>query len=173
MVRGSGHRPCALARDVRRCIDRRALDPDSIAVARPVHLAAACVGDHQDVSTGAHADGIEAAGAVDRNVQSVTDGSRGGHPDPQSGERARPAAHHDSIQVGHRLTRLSKRGKYIRGESFRVRTRVNGHVLGQHVLAGIAAHHSRRHRRGRGVQRQDDHWRVHCQVAVRTSESSS
>jgi hypothetical protein len=57
--RGSGHPFGSPDGDVGRGRDARTVDADSIAVAGPVHLAAAGVGDDQHLAAGPVSDGIQ------------------------------------------------------------------------------------------------------------------
>ena len=87
------------------------VDPDTVAVAGPVDLAPAGVGDHQYLAGGLPADGIEAADPVHRKTQCVTVGRGGRHTDPQSGERTGTAADDDGIEVGHRAPSIGDGGQ--------------------------------------------------------------
>ena len=156
MLGGAGHRLRRSGVDVGGRVDRRAVGADSVAVARPVDLAPAGVGDHQRVAGGSHADGVQAAHAVHRDAQRMTVSGGGRHPGPQTGERAGTAAHHDRVEIGHRQPGVGQRGQHVRGEPFGVRPGVDGDPFGQHgAVRAVAPHDAGSHRRGGGVEGED------------------
>ena len=82
-------------------------------------------------------------------------GGGGRHPDPQAGERAGAAAHHDGVEVAHRHPRVGEGGQHVRREPFGVRPGVDGDPLGQHGRV-VAPDDPGRHRRGGGVESEDE-----------------
>ena len=95
-------RPRRRRRHIGGRVDGRAVDAHAVAVARPVHLAAARVGDDEHLPGGVDADRVQAAHAVHRDAEGLPVGGGGGHADPQAGERPRAATHDDGVEVVHR-----------------------------------------------------------------------
>ena len=101
-------------------------------------------------------------------------GRRGGHADPQTGERPWAATDHDGVEVVDGEPGVGERAEHVRGQLLGVRAGVDGDPLGEHlelspsslttpaVTAGVAVSIARITRA---------HGRLHCQMAVRTSVS--
>ena len=154
-------------------IDRRTVGAPSVAVARPIDLSPTGIGDHQDVAAGSHADGVQAADAAHRDAKGMPISGGARHAGPKAGERTWPAADHDGVQIGHRQRGIGERGQHIWGEPFGVCASVDCDPLSQHgAIRAVQPHDPGRHRRGSGVQGEDQaHEQLHCQVAIRTSDS--
>ena len=68
-----------------------------------------------------------------RDAQGVCVGGRGGHADPQTGERSWAATDYDRVEVVDRQPGVGERGDHVGGELFGVRAGVDGDALGEHV----------------------------------------
>ena len=93
-----------------------------------------------------------------RDAERVTEGGRGHHADSQAGERARPDADDDGVDVRQRHAGLRARGEHPRQEQLTVLAGVVGdpNGAGSHRIRGHLDH-AGRHCGRRGVQGEHEH----------------
>ncbi len=75
--------------------------------------------------------GVVRADPVHRYVQRIAERSRGGHSDPQSGERARPQSDDNGVELAEPVSRVFERGGDQRHELFGVGEGVGDPLLRQ------------------------------------------
>jgi hypothetical protein len=101
-------------------------------------------------------DRVERAHRVDRLAERLAERGGGGHAGTQAGERPRPDAADDRVDVGERAADLAERGEDVRGQQLSVRLGVHRDALGQHGHL-LRIDDPGGDRGGRGVHRENQH----------------
>ena len=120
-------------------------------------------------------DGVQTAHAVHRNAERVAEGRSTGHPHPQPGEGARTAADDDRVELRDSDTGIGHGTEHVGRELLGVGPGIQRHPFGEGTHGAVlgAVDHAGGDRRGRGVDGQDVHGALHCQITVRVSVSVS